>query len=110
MTRPLLITIILIAYIIYVGFKHKETWKKLSIMQIGGVLVTFVGIISISGVILFYGSRFITDAIAGDIIGFIIQFLGTVVIIVAAAVSFAAIAGKITNGVIPITRRGQNSR
>ncbi|MFD1361551.1 hypothetical protein [Lentibacillus salinarum] len=107
MTRPLLITLILVAYIIYVSFKYKETWKKLTLWQIAGVFVTFVGVASISAIILFYGSRYITSAVPGDIMVFIIQFLAVIIVIAAAAISFALLASKITNGVIPIERRGQ---
>ncbi|HLS08067.1 hypothetical protein [Lentibacillus sp.] len=105
MTRPLLIALVLIGYMIYVAFKHKETWKRLSIMQIAGVFVTFVGIVSVSAFILYYGTRYITSAIPGEITGFVIQFFAIIIIIAAAAIGFAAIASKITNGIIPIQRR-----
>lgn len=107
MTRPLLIALVLIGYMIYVAFKHKETWKELSMAQIGGVFITFVGIVSVSAVILFYGSRSITSAISGEITAFVVQFLAIIIIIAVAGISFAVIAGKITNGIIPIQRKHQ---
>lgn len=105
MTRPLLITLVLIAYMIYVAFKHKETWKKLTILQMAGVFATFVGIISVAAVILYYGSRYITSIISGDIFAFIVQFPAIIIIIAAAGIGFAVVASKITNGVIPIQRK-----
>ncbi|WP_010530344.1 hypothetical protein [Lentibacillus jeotgali] len=107
MTRPLLIALVLIAYMIYVAFKHKETWRKLSIPQIIGVFITFVGVVSVSAVILYYGSRYITSAIPGEMIAFIVQFLAIIIIIAIAGVGFAGIASKMTNGIIPIQRKNQ---
>ncbi|GGK04788.1 hypothetical protein GCM10007063_28910 [Lentibacillus kapialis] len=107
MTRPLLIALVLIAYMIYVAFKHKETWKQLSIPQITGVLITFIGIVSASAVILFYGSRYITSVFSGQITAFVVQFLVIIVIIAVAGIGFAVIAGNITNGIIPILKKNQ---
>lgn len=104
MTRPLFIALILLIYMVYVAFKYKDTWKKLSLWQTAGVFLTFVGVVSISAVILFYGSRYITLAISSDMIVFIIQFFAIIIVIGAAGITFAAIAGKITNGIIPIER------
>ncbi|SFB34967.1 hypothetical protein SAMN04488072_1181 [Lentibacillus halodurans] len=105
MTRPLLIALVLIVYIVYVGFKHKEIWKKLSLLQIIGVFFTFAGVVSISGIILYYGSRYITSAVSSNIMDFAIKFVLIIIVIAAAGLIFSSIAGKITNGVISIERR-----
>lgn len=107
MTRTLLITLVLVAYIIYVAFKHKNTWKKLSLLQITGVFFTFLGVVSISGIILFYGNRYVATVISGDIISFLIKFFAIIILIAIAGITFAAIASKITNDIIPSERRDQ---
>ncbi|QKY68867.1 hypothetical protein [Lentibacillus sp. CBA3610] len=111
MTQSLFIILLFIAYIIYVAFKYKKTWKKLSITQIAGVFVTFAAIAGIAGIVLFYGiNHFVEPVVSGYILSFIIKFFAIIVIITIAGLAFASIASKITNGIIPNEWRDQNVR
>lgn len=105
MERPLVIGLILVVYIVYMAVKRKETWKKLSITQNAGVIITFLGVIGIGGVILFYGVRFLIAFTSNDIIGIVIQFMTAIIVIVSGMTLFNKIVYKITNGVLPFERK-----
>ncbi|GAB4072217.1 hypothetical protein GCM10028778_01840 [Barrientosiimonas marina] len=105
MTRIIFVSLVVIVYLIYAAFKYKDTWKKLRLGQLAGTVLTFIVIISIAGVTLFYGSRYITAAVSSSIGAFIIQFFAVMIIIAAAGLIFMAIVSKITNGIIPLQRQ-----
>ncbi len=74
MNRAVIIAIILAGYIVYVAFKHKETWRKLAPIQLVGVLLSFIGVTGTGAAILFYGVRYLISFTGNEIIRFVIQF------------------------------------
>ncbi|MGY0692153.1 hypothetical protein ACW2QC_05075 [Virgibacillus sp. FSP13] len=104
MNRAVMMIIILIIYVIYAAFKHREVWKKLSIKQIIGVLVTFILIMGIGSLVLYYFSRFLMDIIPNDIVSIAMQFISALIIVIFGVVVFNIYASRITNGVLPIKR------
>ncbi|MFD1039072.1 hypothetical protein ACFQ3N_11825 [Virgibacillus byunsanensis] len=105
MDRWIIIGIVLVGYILYSAIKQKETWKKLSVMQNIGVLVTFVGVISAGGYILFYGVRFLIGFTSNEIISIIIQFITAIIVVIFCMLVFSSLVSKITNGLLPKKRK-----
>ncbi|WP_099157868.1 hypothetical protein [Virgibacillus ndiopensis] len=104
MNRAILIGIILVAYLIYVAFKHKEVWKKLTIMQTLGVLLTFILVTGIGGTILYYGVRFLIGFTSNEVVSIVIQFFTAIIVVIFGVVIFNNIVSNITNGILPIKR------
>ncbi|WP_188454603.1 hypothetical protein [Virgibacillus oceani] len=104
MNRAILIGIILFAYIIYIAFKHKEIWKKLTFMQTLGVLLTFIFVTGIGGTILFYGVRFLISFTSNEVLSIVIQFFTAIIVVIFGVLLFNTIVSSITNGILPIKR------
>ncbi|WP_106497830.1 hypothetical protein [Lentibacillus sp. Marseille-P4043] len=104
MNRAIMMIIILIIYVIYAAFKHREVWKKLSAKQIMGVLLTFIIIMGIGSMVLYYFSRFLMDIIQNDIVSIAMQFLSALFIVIFGVIIFNIYVSRITNGILPIKR------
>ncbi|WP_164669245.1 hypothetical protein [Virgibacillus doumboii] len=105
MIRIVLVGLVLVIYMIYIGFKHKETWQQLSFSQVLGVVLTFVGVIGAGCFVLFYGVRYLDDLIASDVFSGIVQYFIAFVLLIICVVIYNKIVGKITNGVLPFKRK-----
>lgn len=105
MDRPLVIGLILVVYVIYIAIKQKETWKRLSPVQIAGVFLTFLAVIGIGGFILYYGVRFLIAFTESEVLSIIIQFVAAIVIVVVGMVAYNKIVYQLTNGILPIQRK-----
>jgi hypothetical protein len=107
MNRAVMMAIILLVYVIYIAFKHKEVWKKLSAKQIFGVLVIFILFMGVGGTLLYYISRTLMDLIPNDIVSIILQFISAIVIVIFGVVFFNIYASRITNGILPINKNNK---
>ncbi|GGB53728.1 hypothetical protein GCM10011409_34210 [Lentibacillus populi] len=104
MNRAVMMVIVLLAYVIYAAFKHKEVWRKLTLKQIIGVLLTCLIMMGIGGTFLYYSSRLLMDTIPNEIVSILMQFISAIIVIIFGVVVFNIIVSKITNGVLPVKR------
>ncbi|MTW87701.1 hypothetical protein F3157_18965 [Virgibacillus dakarensis] len=104
MNRAVMMVIVLLVYVIYAAFKHKEVWRKLTLKQIIGVLLTFLIMMGIGGTFLYYSSRLLMDTIPNEIVSILMQFISAIIVIIFGVVVFNIIVSKITNGVLPVKR------
>ncbi|TMN23399.1 hypothetical protein [Lentibacillus cibarius] len=105
MTRLLLIILILFAYILYAAFKHKATWRQLTVLQLVGVLLTFIAVTGSGAIILYYGVRSLVALIDNGFIRIIIQFVTAIIVVIVGTVVFNKAVHKITNGILPMERK-----
>lgn len=105
MNRVLFISVILLIYIIYIAIKQKAIWSRLSLFQNIGVLITFITVMAIGGMTLFYGARSITTFMTNEIVTTILHFLITILIVIICTLLFNVLVRKITNGILPLKRK-----
>lgn len=53
MIRIVLVGLVLIFYMMYIGYKHRETWQQLTFAQVLGVILTFIGVAGAGCLVLF---------------------------------------------------------
>lgn len=102
MNRTAMLVIVLIVYSVYAALKHKEVWRKLTVKQISGVVLTFILLTGIGGVFLYYWMNLVMDIIPNDIVSIILQFISAIMVVVFGVVFFNIIIAKITNGILPV--------
>lgn len=102
MNRTAMLVIVLIVYSVYAALKHKEVWRKLTVKQISGVVLTFILLVGIGGVFLYYWMNLVMDIIPNDIVSIILQFISAIMVVVFGVVFFNIIIAKITNGILPV--------
>ncbi|WP_077325691.1 hypothetical protein [Virgibacillus siamensis] len=104
MDRITFIIAVLAVYMLYMAFKHRNTFKKLSVAQNIGVLLTFLAAIAIFGSMFYYGVNYFAELSSSWVVDLIIQIVFAFFIMIGGVVAFSAVVYKITNGLLPVPR------
>lgn len=104
MQRTLMMLLILIVYAAYAAIKHRSVWKKLTIMQMMNVLLTFIVMIAIGTAVLYFGVRTMREATSNEMLSIAVQFIYAIIIVGFGVLFFNIIISRITNNVLPVQK------
>ncbi|WP_174613055.1 hypothetical protein [Virgibacillus ihumii] len=104
MDRMTFIIAVLLVYMIYISFKHRETFRKLSLLQNIGVLITFLASIAIFGSLFYFGVNYLSDLSPGWFVGLVVKIVYAFFVMISGVIAFSAVAYKISDGLLPVKR------
>lgn len=105
MDRMTFIIAVLLVYMLYIAFKHRETFKKLSIMQNLGVLLTFLVAIVVFGSMFYYGVTYLSELSSGWFFDLIVKIVYAFFVMIAGVIAFSAVVYKISGGLLPVQKK-----
>ncbi|GAA0613949.1 hypothetical protein GCM10009001_33980 [Virgibacillus siamensis] len=107
MDRMTFIIAVLLIYMIYITYKHRDTFRKLSFLQNMGVLITFLVAIAIFGSLFYFGVNYLSDLSSSWFVDVIVKVVYAFFVMISGVIAFSAVVYKISNGLLPVQRNRQ---
>ncbi|MBD8501072.1 hypothetical protein [Paenibacillus arenosi] len=83
--------ILLVLFTGYICYKNKHKITYLSPAQAFGIIVAFIGITTISGLVLYYGGQWLVSYIHMPILAFVVKIAIIIIVITLASLGLHAI-------------------